>query len=256
MSQGHIFAKIMTREQFIELMEYLESEKLRRSRRFRKRHFFEYDDIYHSIAQLSCSYIRYNRSDYHDENLSEDVKYLRTVREKLNYSIDLADDIGMMDIIEDYEQIIIEGMEYEDIPKEDIKALRELGETNPNGALLACFLKLKKKGSVHQHNYNDGTVRQQLKNLEGRIKRLEENFDEDSENSTSSLSKEPRKKRRWFKGLGKVAQGAALTLANVGLASGYLVLPVDASTQTWGAIVSSITGVGTALDGFGELRGE
>jgi len=64
----------------------------------------------------------------------------------------------------------------------------------------------------------------------------------------------PKKSRRWFKGVGQVAQGSALSIANVALAIGVLKLPVSAETQTWGAIASVATGIGTVLNGVGDLR--
>ena len=67
---------------------------------------------------------------------------------------------------------------------------------------------------------------------------------------------QPRKSRRWFKGLGQIAQGSALSIANVGLAMGAITIPVATETASWGAIVSSITGVGMVLNGIGEFWGE
>ena len=66
----------------------------------------------------------------------------------------------------------------------------------------------------------------------------------------------PKKTKRWFKGLGQIAQGTALSIANIGLAMGAITIPVAAETAGWGAIVSSITGVGMVLNGYGEFRGE
>ena len=66
----------------------------------------------------------------------------------------------------------------------------------------------------------------------------------------------PKKSRRWFKGVGQIAQGSALSIADVALAIGVLKLPVSAETQTWGAIASVSTGIGTVLNGVGDLRNE
>ncbi|HEY6250872.1 MAG TPA: hypothetical protein VI685_13005, partial [Candidatus Angelobacter sp.] len=65
-----------------------------------------------------------------------------------------------------------------------------------------------------------------------------------------------KKSRRWFKGLGQIAQGASLSIANVALAVGILKFPVSPETQTWGAVASVATGVATVLSGIGDLRGE
>ena len=65
-----------------------------------------------------------------------------------------------------------------------------------------------------------------------------------------------KKSRRWFKGLGQIAQGSAFSIANVALAVGALKFPVSPETQTWGAVASVSTGVCTVLSGIGDLRNE
>jgi hypothetical protein len=65
-----------------------------------------------------------------------------------------------------------------------------------------------------------------------------------------------KKSPRWFKGLGKVVQGTAMSLANIGLAVGVIRFKVTDETRTWGTVVSVTAGVGTILEGVGELRGE
>jgi hypothetical protein len=66
----------------------------------------------------------------------------------------------------------------------------------------------------------------------------------------------PKKPRRWFKALGQIAQGTAISIANVALAIGALKFPVSPETQTWGAMASVATGIGTVLSGVGDLRNE
>ena len=75
-----------------------------------------------------------------------------------------------------------------------------------------------------------------------------------SEGETNDAA--PKKPRRWFKGLGQISQGAALSIANVALALGTLKFPVSPETQTWGAMASVATGIGTVLSGIGDLRNE
>lgn len=69
-------------------------------------------------------------------------------------------------------------------------------------------------------------------------------------------SEVPKKSRRWFKGVGQIAQGSALSIADVALVIGVLKLPVSAETQTLGALASVATGIGTVLKGVGDLRNE
>lgn len=65
-----------------------------------------------------------------------------------------------------------------------------------------------------------------------------------------------RKEPRVFKGLSQLVQGAAMTLADVGLAVGAFPFPVSPETQSWGALASVTVGVGSVMSGIGDLRGE
>jgi hypothetical protein len=67
---------------------------------------------------------------------------------------------------------------------------------------------------------------------------------------------EIKKPRRWWKGVGKVAQGVVMSLADVALAVGALPFEVSEETRSWGCIVSVTVGVGTMMDGIGDLRAE
>lgn len=243
----------MDRKQFEELMEFLEQQRISKSGRFRKFHPLEYGHLLHLISEMSPGYIRHSRR-LPDREDGIDQEYVESVRRTLRVSNDIAREIGMIEILEEYGDLIIAGMEISDIPHHDIVALEQLGEANPKGALLAAFLKVKATGSINGQSRNELSLEQRLERLEKCVADAEENSDAMALQKSSPDDRRP--KRRWFKGLGKVAQGSALTLADVGLAAGVLVLPVDPATQTWGAIVSSVTGVGTALDGLGELRGE
>lgn len=234
-------------------MEYLERERIHRSERFRKFHPMEFGDILYIISQMSPGYIRHSRCLPSEDSHEEDIKYVESVRRALRIANDMAEEVGMIDVVEDFHELIIEGMQIEDIPRHDIEALEQLGERSPKGALLAAFWKVKQRKSLSGQDYNENDIISRLRRLEQKLAEFEKRKKMPRESSTDDVRK-PR--RRWFKGLGKVAQGTALTLADVGLAAGVLVLPVDPATQTWGAIVSSITGIGTALDGSGELRGE
>jgi len=47
-----------------------------------------------------------------------------------------------------------------------------------------------------------------------------------------------------------------MTLADVGLAVGAFPFPVSPETQSWGALASITAGVGSVMNGIGDLRGE
>jgi hypothetical protein len=99
-------------------------------------------------------------------------------------------------------------------------------------------------------------VRDQLKRASERLGEAQGQFSSGDRGSGAAPFETPKKSRRWFKGLGQIAQGAAFSIANVALAMGALQFQVSPETQTWGAIASVTTGIGTVLSGIGDLRNE
>jgi hypothetical protein len=107
----------------------------------------------------------------------------------------------------------------------------------------------------------DLSLRQELRSVEEKLEKADAEFQEQVDAATKHLPEAtsknfPKKSRRWFKGLGQISQGTALSIADIGLAISVLKLPVSPEAQTWGAIVSVITGIGTVLNGIGDLRNE
>jgi hypothetical protein len=66
----------------------------------------------------------------------------------------------------------------------------------------------------------------------------------------------PRKERRWWKGLGKIVEGAALATADVGLALGAFKIPAHGQAEFAGVVVSIGGGIGRIMSGIGDLSGE
>ena len=66
----------------------------------------------------------------------------------------------------------------------------------------------------------------------------------------------PKKQRRWWKGLGQIVQGAAISGADIGLALGVLHIPIPKGGETYGVVMSVTAGVGTVMNGVGDLWGE
>jgi hypothetical protein len=75
-----------------------------------------------------------------------------------------------------------------------------------------------------------------LDDLEKRLQKAVEEFEPHNGGKSKDVpqSEHPKKTRRWFKGLGQIGQGSALTIANVGVAASIFHLPVSPETQTWG----------------------
>ena len=250
------FEERMKRKQFKKLMRYLAEQRLDTTSYLRRRPK-EMRDLHHLIKEMAPGYIVHSRQIRCRDSDDPSIEYVRSIRRSLRVSTDLATDIGMLDLLADYEDLILAGMQFNDLPKEDEKALRLLGEADPSGALLAAFLSVKhRQNHRRSSDENYRSIEEQLRSIEGRLDRVIEAAEQNSDLSLGRKAEKPPRSWRWFKGLGEIAQGTALTLADCGLAAGLIVVPVAPTTQTWGAIISSITGVGTTLHGIGELRGE
>jgi hypothetical protein len=96
-----------------------------------------------------------------------------------------------------------------------------------------------------------------LERIEEQLDQAGKQFDELRKLEPEQIQQTKKKRsRRWFKGLGHISQGAALSIANVALAIGVIHFPVSPETQTWGALASVATGIGTILNGVGDLLNE
>ena len=100
------------------------------------------------------------------------------------------------------------------------------------------------------------STRQQLRHVSEQVGSIEKEFEKFRNSKQDRNGEPPKRSRRWFKGFGQIGQGAALSIANVALAIGAIHFPVSPETQTWGALASVATGIGTVFTGVGELRNE
>jgi hypothetical protein len=261
----------MTEAEYREFLAFL-FERYIRSRtarvRHRYRHHFEDELSYHlDQAIRSVQVLRFVESYCTDD---EDVYRTFTVerlkntvsqtRHSVEFSNRLTDEAGFLEACEFHRHEIANGLATIHLPDADKDVLREMGSPNPEAELRSLVYRAKQWMERDDRQSREAGLRQELWYVEEKLKEANADFErlaELPEPQTQQLSREvPKKTRRWFKGLGQIAQGAALSIANVALAIGTLNLPVSPETQTWGAIASVATGIGTVLSGVGELRNE
>lgn len=214
-----------------------EHERLRRAMhiiRYIQAHCDSTDDIY---------------STFRDDRLRRTVD---EVRDGVRFNTRLAEESGFLDAIDAYYTEIVEGMNIDCFPESEFDILRELGSENPKREIQANVHILKSRQSKSR-SCDQMSVSSQLSHAEETLSSAEKEMKTSDDND---VKEKPKKSRRWFKGLGQIAQGAVLSLADIGLAAGALGFPVSPETKTWGTLVSSTTGVGMILTGVGELRGE
>jgi len=170
----------------------------------------------------------------------------------------MAGESGVSDALDSHFEALASGLRQDSLPPQEAEALRSLGfddvAEHINGIVYAVRTTAQDRG----YGTNEVPVSRRLTEVEERLDRAEEEhrgMAQESEERQSS-SEPRRKSRRWFKGLGQIIQGAAMSLANIALAAGMLPLPVSPETRTWGSLASATAGIGTLLNGIGDLRGE
>jgi hypothetical protein len=258
----------MNEQEYAEFMSYLFERYVRpRLPRLRRRMFHHMEDEFHyhlDQAERSARVLRFIESYCDDdedayrtftiERLSRAVS---DTRSSLSFSNRITEEGGFLDAYESHETEILYGLQPGHLPEADKEILRELGSINPDVELRGLVYAAKARVRKVDRQYREVPVRQELKNCEKELEQAEQIFRKGSETKEVEPSQDvPKKSRRWFKGVGQIAQGSALSIADVALAIGVLKLPVSAETQTWGAIASVATGIGTVLNGVGDLRNE
>jgi len=247
-------------KEYEKFMAYLYSEYFisQGNRRFHK-HFNEFGHWGWEWERLVKAS---NLLHYINHNCSDQEEIYRTIREEritqLSTEIlegartnrNMLEETGLLEVFDTYYADIVRGMKVEYMPPQELEVMRRLGSNNPERDLSAMIHIVK---SRRMYELNDLPITHRLKDLEDRLAQQEKKLRDQDNNKENS---QPKRSRRWFKGLGQIAQGSALSIANIALAMGALAIPVGTETAGWGAIVSSITGVGMVLNGVGEFRGE
>jgi len=258
----------MTDAEYREFLSFLLERYVRpRIARVRDRHHRHFEDelSYHLDQGVrSAQVLRFAEGYCHDD---EDIyttftleRLKRTVSEtrySLEFSNRLVDEAGFLDACESHAGEIADGLAAVHLPDADREVMREMGSVDPEVELRSLVHLAKRSLEQSGRQSNDLGIRFQLRRAAERLQEADTEFEKHVEAKKEESSfVVPKKTRRWFKGLGQIGQGAALSIADVALAIGTLKLPVSPETQTWGAIASVATGIGTVLNGVGELRNE
>lgn len=241
--------------------EYIEGRKYIVLRRFRHpKGEYGFDWQWHRL-RASMGVINFIK--YHCD--SDDAIYKTFRMERLKTTVDgvedgvrmnkrIASDAGFLSAVEDHFAEILDGMVPEYFPPEELEILQELGSQNPKVELAGIIYLLKARKTYLVSSTKEVSVSKQLDQVVERLSKEQKRFKEETEEQNREISERPG--RRWFKALGQICQGAALSIANVGLAVGLLPFSVSPETKTWGALLSTTSGVGMILTGVGDLRNE
>jgi hypothetical protein len=206
-------------------------------------------------------FIETHCDDDQDAYTTFTIERLKHAVSETRYSVEFRNRVvgeaGFLDACESHTREIAAGLAPDHLPDADKDLLREIGSPNPEVELRALVYLAKSSLETSDRQFRDRGLKQELRDLEERLKTADAEFETHVNAKEEKPSQEiPKKPRRWFKALGQISQGAAISIANVALAIGALKFPVSPETQTWGAVASVATGIGTVLSGVGDLRNE
>lgn len=252
----------MTKEEWRGMVRHIVASRVHPRRRH-PRHPLEYDTWYETwrLARVMRVLRLIDELVDDDQDVIEVfqpaflARILKDLEDGVQHGDRMAHETGLLPGIEEYYPEIVEGMDVDDLPAEDLAVMRHLGSQEPREELqgLMGILKFRNRGDVSRRQRNV-ELRGGLR--EGK-ERVAEKRHELSTRAEQGEGQQPGPiTRRWFKGLGSMCQGAALTIVDAGLVLGLWPFDVQPETRTVGAVVSITTGLGTILSGVGELRGE
>lgn len=221
-------------------------------------HRFNYELDRLRRAAHALRYIQSHCDDTDDIYSTFTTGHLRgvvdEVRDGLEHCMRFAEEGGFLEAIDAHYDDIVSGMKFEYFPESELAVLRDLGSDDPKRDIQAIIYILKARQAPPQYR-EKRSVSSNLKQSEEQLASAAKTMEEERKAPDSKI-KVSKKSRHWFKGLGQIAQGAGLVLADIGLAVGMLHFPASAEPQSWAAIASATAGFGTIMTGTDELRGE
>lgn len=213
----------------------------------------EYDTRPLLKASRSLRFIENNFSE--DYNLLESFqpqfleKILDDLKRGLRRSNTTLVESEIINVIDEFFDEIVDGMDISDIPEADFYALSEAGSQDPKSEIQLSIVRIKKRRDKLHYNIKYDHMEYCLKESELMVIKRKDELKE------SNSNKPPTK--RIFKGLGYFCRGALLTAVDIGIMAGGWPWQIQISPDIkYGSIISIATGVGDIAIGVGEFRGE
>ena len=242
----------MTKEEWNKLVRDICNQKIKPKLRkiHRKYHPFEWVESFHFHdrgiykATRTIKFIDDNFDDEDDLTRVFNKEFLDNTLDSIRWGAEhnnrLVLKTGISDVVEEFWEEIVDGMDISDIPEADFEALKEAGSTDPKGEIHVSMVRIKKRKKSIRYNSKESSVRYSLKKSETVIERKKEVLKECNSNN-------PPTKRKIFKGLGGICRGAILTGVDIGLIAGLWPVPLSPDTKTVGAVASITTGIGDIM---------
>lgn len=251
----------MTKEEWNDLVKDICNQEIRPKLRrlFHKYQPFEWCDRFpfgdRGIfkATRTIKFINENFDDEDELTTVFNKEYLDITLDNLKWGVEhnnrLVLKTGISDVVEEFWDEIVDGMDISDIPEADFEALREAGSYDPKSEVHISMVRMKKRKILMGYNSKESSLRYSLERSESILQRRKEILKESNSNN-------PPTKRKIFKGLGGICRGVILTGVDVGILAGLWPVPLSPDTRTVGAVASITTGIGDIMIAVGELRRE
>jgi hypothetical protein len=237
---------------------------------------WEFDAARMAHADLILRSIAAGLEPYDNYRLERLSQMLRDVAGGLEANSNVLERTGFAEVIDSDFEIIARGMRPEHLPPEEAEALRTLGFSHTADHLPGLLYVVRHRAEVNplretppsralertaEAIADAAEDHDRLAEIEQRLAAMEQADDSEitpnrARERLEQETSQKRKPRRWFKAVGQIVQGTAMSLADIALAAGVLRFKVPEETRTWGALVSVTVGVGTIINGAGDLRGE
>jgi hypothetical protein len=185
---------------------------------------------------------------------------------------EMLSDLGFAETLHSEFPTLAVGMRPEHLPPQEAELLRRYGFPEVADNLPGILYVVREHAVAAVGRYQEVPPTTELRNVEQRLDQavidhdriceIEEELvvlrraEESNSNAVERLTEEAeskKKPRRWWKGLGQIIAGAGISLGDAAVAVG---LGTAGVAPAWGALISVTVGVGTAMVGIGELRGE
>ena len=188
-------------------------------------------------ASRTIKFINENFDDEDDLTNVFNKEYLDNILDNLKWGVEhnnrLVVKTGISDVVEEFWDEIVDGMEISDIPEADFEAFREAGSYDPKSEIHVSIIRIKKRKKSIGYNSKESSLRYSLEKSESIVERKKEVLKECNSNN-------PPTKRKIFKGLGGICRGAILTGVDIGLLAGFWPVPLSPDTTTVGAVASIV----------------
>ena len=194
----------------------------------------------------------------HDSSMDESIgRELLVAAESSAFQV--FERTGVTDILDDNGRLVFQHVEISSVPPEDQEFLAQCGVKDPKAEIVISVTRLKAGywpvGEPGQRNFGTKELVEfsRMQVLQSSKAILQPTTDASSESKVPTTN-EPKKRKKYFNGIGKILSGVVAGTGNVLIGTGAI--PATGGAAVAGVIASAAVSVGVIMQGIGDLRGE